>query len=106
MKRKRKNEWYRRPKEEIVLEHLFSDGSRTISIIESIVGETPWKEKPSEKVGKLINFAESIGLKYLASNQSFNQIPGIKTKEKRFEEYAMEEFRRAIFHECGKQQYL
>lgn len=106
MKIKRKNEWYRRPKEEIVLEHLFSDGNRTISIIESIVGETPWKEKPSEKVGKLINFAESIGLKYLASNQSFNQIPGIKTKEKRFEEYAMEEFRRAIFHECGKQQYL
>ena len=106
MKPKRKNEWYRRPKEEIVLEHLFSDRNRTISIIESIVGETPWREKPSEKVGKLINFAENIGLKYLASNQSFNQIPGIKTKEKQFEEYAMEEFRRAIFHECGKQQYL
>ena len=54
MKTKRQNEWYRRPKEEIVLERLFSDGNRTVSIIEAIVGENPWKEKPSEKVGKLI----------------------------------------------------
>ena len=45
MKRKRKNEWYRRPKEEIVLEHLFTDGGSTVSIIESIVGETPWRIK-------------------------------------------------------------
>jgi len=106
MKKKTSREWYRKPREQIILEHLFSDGNRTISIIESIVGETPWKEKPSEKVGKLTRFAEELGLKYLGSNQSFNQIPGIKTKEKRFEEYAIEEFRRAIFHECGKQQYL
>ena len=106
MKRKRKNEWYRRPKEEIVLEHLFTDGKSTVSIIESIVGETPWRIKPSEKVDKLIKCAEELGLNYLGSNQSFNQIPGIKTKEKQFEEYALEEFRRAIFHECGKQQYL
>ena len=106
MKKKTSREWYRKPKEQIILEHLFSDGNRTISIIESIVGETPWKEKLSEKVGKLIRFAESIGLNYLAWNQSFNQIPGIKTKEKQFEEYAMEELRKAVFYECGKQQYL
>ena len=101
MKSKRKNEWYRRPKEEIVTEHLFLDGNKTVSIIESVVGETPWKEKPSEKVIQLIRFAESLGLKYLDSHQTHNQIPGIKTKEKQFEE-----FRRAIFHECGAQDYL
>ena len=106
MKSKRKNEWYRRPKEEIVTEHLFLDGDKTVSIIESVVGKTPWKEKPSEKVIQLIRFAESLGLKYLDSHQTHNQIPGIKTKEKQFEEFAKEEFRRAIFHECGAQDYL
>ena len=106
MKSKRKNEWYRRPKEEIVTEHLFLDGDKTVSIIESVVGETPWNEKPSEMVIQLLSFAESLGLTYLHSHQTHNQIPGIKTKEKQFEEFAKEEFRRAIFHECGAQDYL
>ena len=106
MKTKRKNEWYRRPKEEIVTEHLFLDGDKTVSIIESVVGETPWKEKPSEKVIQLIRFDESLRLKYLDSRQTHNQIPEMKTKEKQFEEFAKEEFRRAIFHECGAQDYL
>ena len=106
MKKKISREWYRKPKEQIILEHLFSENNRTISIIEILEGETPWRLQPSEKVFKLRIYAEELGLKYLGSNQSFNQIPGIKTKEKQFEEYAMEELRKAVFYECGKQQYL
>ena len=55
MKTKRKNEWYRRPKEEIVTEHLFLDGDKTISIIESVV-----EEALDIKTNKIVNDVKEI----------------------------------------------
>ena len=107
MKRKRQNEWYRRPKEEIILEHLFSDGDVTMSIILGVQGETPWRINPyTEKISKLLKYAGDLGLNLLGVNQNFRPIPGIKTKRVQEEERLEEEFRRAIFYECGAQQYL
>lgn len=106
-KTKRKNEWYRRPKEEIVLEHLFSDGDVTMSIILGVQGETPWRINPyTEKISKLLKYAEELGLNLLDVKQGFNPIPGIKTKRVQEEERLEEEFVKAVFYECGAQQYL
>lgn len=100
MKRKRQNEWYRRPKEEIILEHLFSDGDVTMSIILGVQGETPWRINPyTEKISKLLKYAKELDLNFLGVKQGFNPIPGIKTKRVQEEERLEEEFRRAIFYE-------
>ena len=107
MKTKRQNEWYRRPKEEIILEHLFSDGDVTMSIILGVQGEMPWRINPyTEKISKLLKYAEGLGLNLLGVNQNFRPIPGIKTKRVQEEERLQEEFVKAIFYECGAQQYL
>lgn len=107
MKTKRQNEWYRRPKEEIILEHLFSDGDVTMSIILGVQGETPWRINPyTEKISKLLKYAKELGLNLLGVNQNFRPISGIKTKRVQEEERLEEEFVKAIFYECGAQQYL
>lgn len=107
MKNKRQNEWYRRPKEEIITEHLYSDGDNTMSIILGVKGETPWRINPySDKVKKLLKYAEELGFNLLDVKQDFIQIDGIKTKRVQEEERFEKEFRKAVFYECGAQQYL
>ena len=107
MKTKRKNEWYRRPKEEIIVEHLFSDGDVTMSIILGVQGETPWRINPyTEKISKLLKYAEKLGLNLLDVKQGLNPIQGIKTKRVQEEERLEEEFVKAVFYECGAQDYL
>ena len=101
MKTKRQNEWYRRPKEEIIVEHLFSDGDVTMSIILGVQGETPWRINPyTEKISKLLKYAEKLGLNLLDVKQGFNPI---RVQE---EERLEEEFVKAVFYECGAQDYL
>ena len=69
---KRQNEWYIRPKEEIILEHSFSDGDVKMSIILGVQGETPWRINPyTEKISKLLKYAEKLGLNLLDVKQSF-----------------------------------
>lgn len=60
----------------------------------------------SEKFKKLIDYAESLGLEYKGINLYRDKIEGIPTKKKQTEKYVKEEFRKAIFHECGAQAYL
>ena len=107
MKGKKERYWYRRPKEEIILEHLFSDGDVTMSVILGVQCETPWRINPyTEKISKLLKYAEKLGLNLLDVKQCFNSIPGIKTKRVQEEERLEEEFVKAIFYECGAQEYL
>lgn len=105
-KRTTKRTWYRKPQHEIIDEYLLVDGEQTISIIVSTKGKSPWRTKPNEKVFQLIDDARSLGLKFLGEHRTYEEIPGIKTKAVQEEEYALEEFRKAIFYECGAQQYL
>ena len=107
MKGKKERYWYRRPKEEIVLEHLFSDGDVTMSIILGVQGETPWRINPyTKKISKLLKYAEELGLNFLDVKQCFNPIPGIKTKRVQEEERLEEEYVKSIFYACGAEQYL
>ena len=104
---KKEKYWYRKPQEEIVIEHLYSDGDNTMSIILGVKGETPWRINPySDKVKKLLKYAEELGFNLLDIKQDFRQIEGIKTKKVQEQEKWEEEFRKAVFYECGAQQYL
>ena len=99
--------WYRKPKERIVIEHLFLDGDSTISIIESVEGENPWVIPSSEKVRDLMIYAQdNLGLKFLSSRRISERVPGVLTKKQQAIENFNNQFRQAIFCECGAQQYL
>ena len=82
------------------------DENTTVSIIEAVEGETPWRIPTSEKVKKLIRYADSLGLKHLNSHQEFETVPGILTKEQQAIKDFENQFREAIFYGCGAQQYL
>lgn len=105
---KKEKYWYRKPQEEIITEHLYSDGEDvTMSIVLRVQGETPWKINAyNERVKKLLDTASQLGFKLLDVHQDFRQIEGIKTKRVQAEEKWEEEFRKAVFYECGAQQYL
>ena len=105
---KNKRTWYRKPKNVIVDEILLKDGKTEFLISSAHITEEYCYEDNSglEKLQKLVAFAESIGLEIILDRHYIDKMEGIKTKEKQFEEYSLEEFRRAIFYECGKQQYL
>ena len=107
-KKKTERYWYRRPREEIITEHLYSDGNEvTVGIVVGVCGETPWRiNSYTDKVKKLLMTADRLGFKLLDVHQEFKQIEGIKTKKVQEQERWEEEFRKAVFYECGAQQYL
>lgn len=109
-KQKRENEWYRKPKHQMIFEAAFTDKEdkkSTIEIVRVVEDDNFIIDAAyTEKFRKLIDYAESLGLEYHGTHVCRDRIEGVLTKKKQAEKYAMEEFTKAIFHECGAQAYL
>ena len=107
MKKLKKNRiWYRKPQSEIIDTFFFSDGDQIVNILVSTKGDSPWRKCDNEKVWQLVTAAKNLGFKFLGDRRDYNEIEGIKTKAVQEEEYVKEEFRKAIFHSCGKHLYV
>lgn len=102
MKKTTKRTWYKKPKTEYLCEYIFvgQDGKPINFVAEETV------KGPTEETKRLIRVLQENGFTYIHDKSFINVIPGIKTKEEQFKDYALEEFRKAIFYECGAQQYL
>lgn len=105
MKSKRERYWYRAPKHKAYAETIFEND---IHLIVPVYDAS--KELDVEMARKfeqaVMRLATKYRIKFIDTKTFYEDTEGIKTKKVQEQERFEEEFRKAVFYECGAQQYV
>ena len=107
MKKKNKIEryWYRAPKHKAYAETVFQNDIHLIIPVYDASKELDIA-KAAEFEKEVIKLAAKFELAFLDTKTFYEDTEAIKTKKVQEQERFEEEFRKAVFYECGAQEYL